>query len=232
MAVSKLSATPSLRLLDLSWCVSLVHPRLRNLTVTKIIAKRCSGLTNVCLNELLRNQSLVDVDLAGCRRLNSRRSLEQPKIVVDLFTQFCQLFTRQAVGTPPLLLCSTHLRVISFARCDAIDDGHVTSMFEACPSLEEVDLRECFSLNEPRIQSARLARITLAYCTRISDEVITMMFGGCPQLQQVSLAGCHQLRAPVMQSAATLLELNLQGCDQLDLGVCRPNAGPKTVLLL
>jgi hypothetical protein len=232
-AISKLfSGAPNLRVVDISWCIALVQPKMRNPTVVKVVATRCSRLADGAIRDLLRNPSLATVSLMGCRRVSARQTLEQPKEVLDLVTQFCRLFERAALSVPELVLSSNSLQKVSLSQCDALTDSQVSKLFATCPSLREVDLRECASLIDPDVESTQLRRINMAHCSRITEAAVTKMFVGCPQLTHVSLAGCNQLRSPCMQGRAILLELNLQGCDQLDIGVCQPNVGPETVLFL
>jgi hypothetical protein len=232
-AVSKLfRGSPNLRAVDLSWCVSLVNPQLRSSTVQEVVAARCSRLADSAILDLFRSRSLASVSLIGCRRVNSRHTLEQPKEVLDMVTKFCRLFERVAIGAPDLIISSISLLKVSLSQCDALNDDQVSRMFSTCPSLRDVDLQECVSLIDPDIHSTALSRITMAHCTQISETAVTKMFARCAKLTRVNLAGCYQLRAPVMRGGLTLLELNLQGCDQLDIGACQPNVGPETVLFL
>ncbi|XP_045389442.1 F-box/LRR-repeat protein 2-like isoform X1 [Lemur catta] len=201
---------PSLRVLDLSSCVTLT-----NGTVQAI----CTYLTHLSVLRLAWCKELCDWGLLGLGE-PSEEHAQRPQPCPELEHQVSgpkdpspepqgpSLLTLRALQELDLTACSKltdaslakvlqfpQLRQLSLSLLPALTDMGLVAVARSCPSLERLALSHCSCLSDKGWAQAasswpRLQHLNLSSCSQLTEQTLDTIAQACKQLRVLDVAMC------------------------------------------
>ncbi|XP_040853209.1 F-box/LRR-repeat protein 20-like isoform X1 [Ochotona curzoniae] len=204
--------SPSLRVLDLSSCVSLT-----NQTVQAI----CTCLTHLSVLRLAWCKELRDWGLLGLGE-SSEEPTHKPQLFPgldfpdsgpqepSLEPQGASLLSLQALQELDLTACSKltdaslakvlqfpQLRQLSLSLLPALTDLGLVAVARGCPSLEHLALSHCGRLSDEGWAQAgswpRLQHLNLSSCSQLTEQALDIIGQECKQLRVLDVAMCPSI---------------------------------------
>ncbi|XP_075851839.1 uncharacterized protein LOC105858991 isoform X2 [Microcebus murinus] len=214
-----LALGPSLRVLDLSSCVTLT-----NGTVQAI----CTYLTHLSVLRLAWCKELRDWGLLGLGEPSEERA-QRPQPSPELEHQASgpkdpspepqgpSLLTLQALQELDLTACSKltdaslakvlqfpQLRQLSLSLLPALTDMGLVAVARGCPSLERLALSHCSCLSDEGWAQAasswpRLQHLNLSSCSQLTEQTLDTIGQACKQLRVLDVAMCSGINVAAVR---------------------------------
>ncbi|XP_050779125.1 F-box/LRR-repeat protein 20-like isoform X1 [Gopherus flavomarginatus] len=200
------SLSPSLRVLDLSSCVSIT-----NVSIQAI----ASHLPRLTVLRLAWCKELTDWGLLGIEERNHHREK-------DAGPQFSRNFGNMGFFLPPLQNLEQDPKVLSDSASNESRKQHRASL-QALEQLQELDLMACSKLTDCSITKVirfpALRRLSLSLLPELTDASLVAVARGCQSLERLSMSHCGKLTDKGFIEAASSLRrlqhLVISGCSQL-----------------
>ncbi|XP_053905251.1 F-box/LRR-repeat protein 2-like isoform X2 [Malaclemys terrapin pileata] len=227
------SLSPSLRVLDLSSCVSItnvsiqaISSHLPRLTVLRLAW--CKELTD---------WGLLDVEEPREERHHRRENLEQdPKVLSDSAWNESQKRHRASLQALKqlqeldLMACSKltdssitkvirfpALRRLSLGLLPEITDASLVAVARGCQSLEQLSMSHCGKLTDKGFLEAasslrRLQHLVISGCSQLTGQTLMALSRECRQLKSLDVSMCHGISMADIELFQA--QLPLQTCVQ------------------
>ncbi|CAM2100837.1 unnamed protein product [Caretta caretta] len=227
------SLSPSLRVLDLSSCVSITNVSIQAIS---------SHLPRLTVLRLAWCKELTDLGLLGAEEpreeCNHRReNLEQdPKALSDSSWKESQKQPRaslqalQYLQELDLMACSKltdtsitkvirfpALRQLSLSLLPEITDASLVAVARGCQSLEQLSMSHCGKLTDKGFMEAagslrRLQHFVISGCSQLTCQTLMAISRECRQLKSLDVSMCHGIRMADIELFQ--VQLPLQTCVQ------------------
>ncbi|XP_077687510.1 putative RNA-binding protein EEED8.10 isoform X2 [Eretmochelys imbricata] len=227
------SLSPSLRVLDLSSCVSITNVSIQAIS---------SHLPRLTVLRLAWCKELTDWGLLGAEEpreeCNHRReNLEQdPKALSDSSWKESQKQPRvslqvlQHLQELDLMACSKltdtsitkvirfpALRQLSLSLLPEITDASLVAVARGCQSLEQLSMSHCGKLTDKGFMEAagslrRLQHFVISGCSQLTCQTLMAISRECRQLKSLDVSMCHGIRMADIELFQ--VQLPLQTCVQ------------------
>ncbi|XP_065423628.1 F-box/LRR-repeat protein 2 isoform X2 [Chrysemys picta bellii] len=204
------SLSPSLRVLDLSSCVSITNVSIQAIS---------SHLPRLTVLRLAWCKELTDWGLLDVEEPREERHHRREK---DAGPQFSRNFGNMGFFLPPLQNLEQDPKVLSDSAWNESQKRHRASL-QALKQLQELDLMACSKLTDSSITKVirfpALRRLSLGLLPEITDASLVAVARGCQSLEQLSMSHCGKLTDKGFLEAASSLRrlqhLVISGCSQL-----------------
>ena len=192
----------------------------------------CNNITDHTIELLAsRNDSLVDLSLAGCSLLTDRsiRSLTlcpitgeaRGELLVRLDLSYCSSITPVAVDL--ISERCSRLQEISLKGLARLSAKKVGRLCKRCPGIQALSLAHCKRVDDETIKSIVrelwLEELDVSYCGKITDDALASIAQGCGGLLRLDVSWCRKITElgleDVVSSCSWLQELRLTGCDSI-----------------
>ncbi|XP_053459893.1 uncharacterized protein LOC128595187 isoform X2 [Nycticebus coucang] len=201
---------PSLRVLDLSSCVTLT-----NRTVQAI----CTYLTHLSVLRLAWCKELRDWGLLGLREPREEPA-QKPQPHPELEHQLPDLKHLSPEPQGPSLLMLRALRELDLTACSKLTDASLAKVLQF-PQLRQLSLSLLPALTDMGLVAVArgcpsLEHLALSHCTCLSDEGWAQAANSWPRLQHLNLSSCSRLTEQTLDTIG-------QACKQLrvlDIAMC------------
>ncbi|XP_032644369.1 uncharacterized protein LOC116829594 isoform X2 [Chelonoidis abingdonii] len=223
------SLSPSLRVLDLSSCVSIT-----NVSIQAI----ASHLPRLTVLRLAWCRELTDWGLLGVEERNHRReNLEQdPKVLSDSawneswkqhrasLQALEQLQELNLMACSKLTDCSITkvihfpaLRRLSLSLLPELTDASLVAVARGCQSLEQLSMSHCGKLTDKGFIEAasslrRLQHLVISGCSQLTGRTLEAISRECRQLKSLDVSMCHGISMADIELFQA--QLPLQTCVQ------------------
>ncbi|TFJ99792.1 Leucine-rich repeat-containing protein 29 [Platysternon megacephalum] len=227
------SLSPSLRVLDLSSCVSITNVSIQAIS---------SHLPRLTVLRLAWCKELTDWGLLGVEepreeRNHRRENLEQdPKVLSDSTwnesrkQHQASLQALQQLQELDLMACSKltdtsitkairfpALRRLSLSLLPEITDASLVAVARGCQSLELLSMSHCGKLTDKGFMEAgsslrRLQHLVISGCSQLTRQTLTAISRECRQLKSLDVSMCHGISMADIELFQA--QLPLQTCVQ------------------
>ncbi|XP_044843821.1 leucine-rich repeat-containing protein 29 isoform X2 [Mauremys mutica] len=227
------SLSPSLRVLDLSSCVSITNVSIQ------AIASHLPRLTVLRLAwcKELTDWGLLGVEEPGEERNHGRENLEQdPKVLSDsawnesrkrhraslqalgqlqeLDLMACSKLTDRSITK---VICLPALRRLSLSLLPELTDASLVAVARGCQSLEQLSMSHCGKLTDKGFVEAasslrRLQHLVISGCSQLTGQTLVAISRECRQLKSLDVSMCHGISMAAIELFQA--QLPLQPCVQ------------------
>ncbi|XP_021706245.1 F-box/LRR-repeat protein 2-like [Aedes aegypti] len=198
---------------------------LANLTVLDFCGSDCINDTSLqfvfCylrMVRVLRLNGCVKITDAGLTGMDLQRAAieiwdEQQTFSIDMLRGLQELQISGCFKVTDISL--THcfklveLREVNLSHCVNISDEGIIAMAMNCPSLEVVDLSDCFRICDPSIEALtkyllRLTSMKLVRLPQLTTESIYSILANCKKLRTINLRGCCKIPRSAIDLLGTM----------------------------
>ncbi|CAM4636677.1 unnamed protein product [Caretta caretta] len=204
------SLSPSLRVLDLSSCVSITNVSIQAIS---------SHLPRLTVLRLAWCKELTDLGLLGAEEPREECNHRREK---DTGPQFSRNFGNMGFFLPPLQNLEQDPKALSDSSWKESQKQPRASL-QALQYLQELDLMACSKLTDTSITKVirfpALRQLSLSLLPEITDASLVAVARGCQSLEQLSMSHCGKLTDKgFMEAAGSLRRLQhfvISGCSQL-----------------
>uniref|UniRef100_A0A674ICN1 F-box/LRR-repeat protein 15-like leucin rich repeat domain-containing protein n=1 Tax=Terrapene triunguis TaxID=2587831 RepID=A0A674ICN1_9SAUR len=210
------SLSPSLRVLDLSSCVSItnvsiqaISSHLPRLTVLRLAW--CKELTDW---GLLGDPKVLSDSAWNESQKQHRASLQALEQLQELDLMACSKLTDSSIAK---VIRFPALRRLSLSLLPEITDASLVAVARGCQSLEQLSMSHCGKLTDKGFLEAasslrRLQHLVISGCSQLTRQTLMAISRECRQLKSLDVSMCHGISMADIELFQA--QLPLQTCVQ------------------